>query len=94
MSNGRVDRGVYVRFSGKIRVFYCFSFSAIFLSYLNKRHKKYSNQGLMKKYVKYALKFIWDDTTKSKKFTGMAYIVSLSVRGSSLNVRILRPSYV
>ena len=45
-------------------------------------------QGLMKKYVLYALKLIWDNTTKSQKVTGVAYIVTLSVRGSISDVNL------
>ena len=45
-------------------------------------------QGLMKKYVLYALRLIWGNTTKSQKVTGVAYIVTLSVRGSILDVNL------
>ena len=49
--DGRMDRGVYVRFSGEKRVFYRFSFSPIFKVIWINGTTNTGIQGLMKKYV-------------------------------------------
>ena len=46
-----MDRGVYLRFSGKKSVFYRFSFSPIFKVIWINDTKSTGIQGLMKKYV-------------------------------------------